>query len=470
MGTIIKFINWKFCCLVVLIISFISCSQKSEPKMNLDNKVREIRIMTLDPGHFHAALVQKTNYNLVSPIVHIYAPIGKDLNDHLRRINGFNSRKNNPTHWKSIIYKGPDYLEKMIAEKPGNVMITSGNNRKRTKYIKTAIDAGINVLADKPMCINKEGFDLILEAFKSAKEKEVLLYDIMTERSEITTILQKKIIQFPELFGEIKKGSLENPAVIKSSVHHFYKYVSGKPLVRPAWFFDSMQQGDGLVDVTTHLVDLVQWELFPDKILDYQKDIKIIEAKHWPTKLTLEQFKNVTKSNRYPDYLLSRTKNNILPVYSNGEINYRLKGINVKVIVEWKYKAPNNAGDTHYSIIRGSKSNIIIKQGKEQKYKPELYIEGINWVNKNAFNKQIQSVINELQNYYPGIEIERSNEYWHIIIPDKYRLGHEAHFGQVMERYLDYLEKGKLPEWEIPNMIAKYYTTTKAFELSKNND
>jgi hypothetical protein len=27
---------------------------------------------------------------------------------------------------------------------------------------------------------------------------------------------------------------------------------------------------------------------------------------------------------------------------------------------------------------------------------------------------------------------------------------------------------GKLPEWEVPNMIAKYYTTTKALEIAKN--
>jgi hypothetical protein len=49
-----------------------------------------------------------------------------------------------------------------------------------------------------------------------------------------------------------------------------------------------------------------------------------------------------------------------------------------------------------------------------------------------------------------------------VEIPDKYRIGHEAHFGQVTDRYLEYLDKGKLPEWEVPNMIAKYYTTTSA--------
>ena len=51
---------------------------------------------------------------------------------------------------------------------------------------------------------------------------------------------------------------------------------------------------------------------------------------------------------------------------------------------------------------------------------------------------------------------------WKVNVPDTYRIGHEAHFGQVTDRYLEYLEKGKLPGWEVPNMIAKYYTTTAA--------
>jgi hypothetical protein len=28
------------------------------------------------------------------------------------------------------------------------------------------------------------------------------------------------------------------------------------------------------------------------------------------------------------------------------------------------------------------------------------------------------------------------------------------------------LRDGKLPEWEVPNMLAKYYTTTKAREVA----
>ena len=56
---------------------------------------------------------------------------------------------------------------------------------------------------------------------------------------------------------------------------------------------------------------------------------------------------------------------------------------------------------------------------------------------------------------------------WIVQIPEKYHVGHEAHFGQVTKKFLRYLEEGRLPAWEVPNMIAKYYTTTAALEMAK---
>ena len=43
------------------------------------------------------------------------------------------------------------------------------------------------------------------------------------------------------------------------------KVVSGAPNIRPPWFFDTTEQGEGLNDIGTHLVDLVQWTLFPER-------------------------------------------------------------------------------------------------------------------------------------------------------------------------------------------------------------
>jgi predicted dehydrogenase len=274
--------------------------------------------------------------------------------------------------------------------------------------------------------------------------------------------------KIPSVFGELLDGTPEEPAITKESVHHFFKYVSGNPLTRPAWFFDVSQQGEGIVDVNTHLVDLIQWEAFPEVTLK-KEDVSIVSAKHWTTDLTPEMFKKVTGLDEFPDYLQKDVDNNILKVFSNGEINYTLKGVHAKASVIWNFEAPEGTGDTHYSIMRGNNCNLIIKQGEEQGYKTTLYVEASN--NDIAdFTTSLEIAVNEILNVkYPGITLEKLDEkLWTIHIPDEYKVGHEAHFSQVTEKYLNFLKDGNMPEWEVPNMIVKYYTTTEGLKAARN--
>ena len=428
----------------------------------------EVRIMTLDPGHFHAALIQKNMYDQVSPIVYIYAPKGPDLEEHLKRIEGYNTRPDNPTRWESKVYTGPDFLEKMLKEKPANVMVTAGNNRKKTEYLKATVDAGIHVLSDKPMCIDPAGFALLQKVFASAKAQDVLLYDIMTERYEITSMLQKELAAIPAVFGKLQTGSPTDPAVVKESVHHFFKSVSGKPLKRPAWFYDVTQQGEGIVDVTTHLVDLVMWASFPNQAMNYQTDVAVIGAKRWDTKLSREQFSRSTGLEDFPGFLKANIgTNGKLSVYSNGEILFKLRSIHSKVSVIWNYEAPAGGGDTHFSVMKGTLSQVFIRQGKEENYKPELYVEAAKGTDSTKLGAELEKAMVALQSNYPGIRSVKQSAGWHITIPESYRVGHEAHFGQVAEKFLKYLTDGKLPDWEVPNMITKYFVTTKAYEMAQ---
>jgi predicted dehydrogenase len=437
------------------------------------NKVKEaepppIRLIILDPGHFHAALVQKSMYKEISPVVHVYAPGGAEVKSYLELIGKYNSREKEPTQWEEKVYTGPDYLEKMLKDKQGNVVLIAGNNRKKTEYIKRSVGAGLNVFSDKPMAIDTRGFNLLKAAFASAEKNKVLLYDIMTERYEIINILQKELSHDPRILGLLEKGTMENPAITKESVHHFFKYVSGAPLIRPEWFFDVNQEGEGLVDITTHMVDLVQWECFPNTSLDYNKDVRMLFAKRWSTPITPSQFRQVTKKDNYPSYLRKDVQDSILNVYSNGEMNYTIKGVHARVSVIWNFQAPEGAGDTHYSIMRGSKANLVIRQGKEQQYKLALYIEPVN-TDLNKYEEVLKSTLEEIKKTYPGLALKRSEKGWELIVPESYKIGHEAHFSEVTKKYLQYLGEGKMPDWEVPNMLAKYYTTTQALEKALEN-
>ena len=196
--------NIKTITLIITTVLMITGCQQGDNKKD-ENASGEVRLITLDPSHFHAALVQKSMYPGIDSIVYVYAPKGLGLDEQLNYINQYNSRLENPTHWVERIYNGHDYLQKMLDEKKGNVVVLAGNNLLKTEYIKKSVDDGLNVLADKPMAINTTGFDTLKQAFADAKEKKVLLYDIMTERSVAASILQKKLAKTSFCFWRVAK-------------------------------------------------------------------------------------------------------------------------------------------------------------------------------------------------------------------------------------------------------------------------
>ena len=422
--------------------------------------------MTLAPGHFHAALVQKKMYADVDPLVRVYAPAGPELDDYLRRVEAFNTRAQSPTRWRTRVVQGDDFLDRFAAERLCDAVVISGNNRRKTEYIMRAVEGGVHTLADKPMAIDVAGFAALEEAFVLARAKGVLLYDIMTERHEITTILQREFSRIPAVFGELDCGTVDDPAVTKESVHCFAKRVSGVPLVRPAWFFDAAQQGEGLVDITTHLVDLVQWACFPGVSLDYRKDVRVLRAKRSATALTQAQFEQVTKLGSWPDFLAPKVSGGMLDVFANGRIDYALRGVHARVSVRWDFEAPPGAGDTHHSQLRGTRASLVIRQGEREAFGPVLYLEPHATTARSAWEAGAAAAMPHVAQRYPGVELRPSDRGFEVVVPAHYHVGHEAHFGQVADDFLRFVTARALPSWEVPNMLAKYYTTTQALTIA----
>lgn len=445
------------------------CEKKDKACCGTCKGEQVVKLITLDPGHFHAALVQKRMYPGVSPLVHVYAPEGNDLKMHLDRVNGFNARAENPTTWQNEVYTGPDFFEKMLKDKAGNVVVLAGNNARKTEYILKSVQAGFNVLSDKPMAITPKDLELLKQAFEVAKQKGVLLYDIMTERYEITTLLQKELSRFPKVYGAQEPGTPDDPAVTKESVHHFCKQVAGKPLQRPPWYYDTRQQGEAIVDVTSHLTDLVQWETFPEVTLS-PSDVNVVQARVWTTPITLEQFKSSTSVGQWPDYLKPDVDaSGVLQCRANGEFTYALKGVYAKVSVLWNFEPPAGAGDTHFSLMRGTRTSLIIEQGEAEGYKPVLYVEPRRGtgVKIEEIEAALKEAMTEINKTHPGISFERHETGFRVLVPASYTVGHEAHFGQVAEKYLGFVKNQDLPAWEVPNMLTKVHTLMEAYKKSR---
>jgi predicted dehydrogenase len=398
----------------------------------------QAKLIVLDPGHFHASLVQKEMYPGLDRTVQVYAPIGPDVIDYLNRVALFNARKENPTAWNIELHTGPDFFERMIAEHPGNVVVLTGRNRPKIDRIEASVNAGLNVLADKPWIISSRDLPRLERVLETARQKNLVAYDIMTERFEITSILQKALVNEPAIFGTLV-------SVVAHSIHHIMKVVAGVPLRRPAWFFDIGEYGDGLADVGTHVVDLVQWTAFPNDNIDYRKDIHILSQRRWPTVISQADFERVTGESQFPAPLAPHIKDGKLEYQCNNSIHYTVRGAPIELDIRWNWESAE--GDVYEAAFQGTKSRIEIR-------KQDVYVVS-----------QDPSVFRALERWaktsYPGIAIEQRSGEAGIAIPEKFRVGHEDHFAQVTNRFFEYLKAPTtMPAWEESNMLVKYFITT----------
>jgi predicted dehydrogenase len=429
--------------------------------------MQDVRFMTLDPGHFHAALVQKDMYPNVSPRVDVFAPLGPDLIGHLQRVAAFNLRADKPTAWQLEVHTGPDFFERMLKDHPGNVVIISGRNRGKIDRIAASVGAGLNVLVDKPWILRSSDLPKVESVLADADAKKLVAYDIMTERFEVTTILQRELVNDRETFGEPIAGTASEPGVYMESIHYLMKVVAGAPNIRPAWFFDTEQQGEGLNDIGTHLVDLVQWTLFPDQAIDYRKDVSVLAAQRWPTVIPEADFRRVTGEAKFPAYLAPHIHEGRLDYDCNTLVSYTVRGIHTTLNVIWDWEAPEGSGDRHFASYKGGRSRVEVRQTKADGYRPEVYVVPNRPEDKARVLAAVKAKLVSLQGTWPGVEAEERGGEIHLTIPDKYRVGHEAHFAQVTNHFLKYLgDRHSLPAWERSNMLAKYFVTTKGTELS----
>jgi predicted dehydrogenase len=430
----------------------------------------DVKLITLDPGHFHAALIHREAYANVDPRVHVFAPLGPDLLAHLKRVSAFNLRPQTPTDWRLEVHTGPDFLDRLKKEKPGNVVVISGRNRGKIDYIQASVASGFHALVDKPWILSSDDFGKLKDTLDLAQKKGRIAYDMMTERFEITTILQKELVNDPDVFGQVLPGTPADPSVYMESVHHLMKVVSGAPNIRPAWFFDRAQQGEGANDIGTHLVDLVPWTLFPGQGVDYQKEIEMVSAQRWPTVISKPNFQRVTGEKDFPDFLKSDVKNDALEYFCNTLVTYKVRGVHTKLNIIWDWEAPAGSGDTHFAFYKGNKARIEVRQGKADKYRPELYVVPADPSKRLEVVSAVGKRLSALQAKYPGLTLEEKGKDIHVVIPDRFRTSHEEHFAEVARNFFGYLKNPKsFPTWEKAHMLAKYWVTTKGTEMSRQS-
>ena len=113
----------------------------------------DAHLIVINPGHFHATLVQQEMYSGLSPLVRVHAPLGPDLIDYLSRIARYNRQTQAATDWRFDVHAGPDFLDWIRHDAPGAIAVFSSRNPGKIERITAAVEAGLHVLADKPAII-----------------------------------------------------------------------------------------------------------------------------------------------------------------------------------------------------------------------------------------------------------------------------------------------------------------------------
>jgi hypothetical protein len=266
----------------------------------------------------------------------------------------------------------------------------------------------------------------------------------------------------PEVFGEPVAGTLNEPGVTATSVHHIMKQVAGVPNLRPPWFFDITQQGESLADVGTHLVDRIHSTLFLEDSIDYRTEIRLHAATRWPTRVSAGQFRQLTGEPGWPEYLEPWIRGASLDYFCNTRVQYQIRGVHASVETRWDWEA--EAGDdTQTACYRGSRAQLELRQGAEDRYRSELYV-----VPFADIAAALEHRISALQTAYPGVSLAKLGREWRVTIPDALRIGHEAHFAQMTRNFLDHVEHRRpLPAREKPNTLAKYFVCTEGVGISQ---
>ncbi|MCP5150333.1 MAG: hypothetical protein H6983_09725 [Ectothiorhodospiraceae bacterium] len=387
-------------------------------------------LLFLEPGHFHAALTLREAGPCVDETVHLYATPGPERDAFVALVEAFARRDESPARWRVVVHESDDPLAALIAERRGDVVVLAGRNAAKLETIARLHASGFNVLADKPWLL---GLDA-LEHLDAVTAGPPLAMDIMTERFFALAAVRQRLIGVDAVFGTFALDDPARPAIEMSLVHHLWKRVNGVPLRRPPWYYDVAVQGDGMVDIQSHLVDQAQWMVLGDEAPDFARDVVIDVARRWSTPVPEALFRESTGRDSFPAAVLGRVRDGTLELPCNGEIAYRLRGVTVRQRAEWRQREPQGSGDQLATVVRGTRAELGLRLDAETGFRPRLTV-------RPRPGAAIGPALAEAcaawaADDLPGLECVADDEGWRVSVPTALDGGHESRFVRVRDQFL----------------------------------
>ena len=257
---------------------------------------------------------------------------------------------------------------------------------------------------------------------------------------------------------------IPNPAIEMRGVHHLYKIVNDQPLIRPRWYFDTAVQGEGIVDVTTHQVDLAQWLVGEGSLFDYQRDVELFAAEQWPTEVPLPLFRKITGLDGFPEELIAQVKDQALHYGCNAKLKFRLRAVPVSIESRWDLAVPEGGGDSHSVVVRGTRCDVTAANGPDTGFVSKIRVRAVG--DGRSTKEALRRCVNALQAEMPGLDMREDENAFEILIPARLVTGHEAHFALVLDQFLTYVDNGEWPSSLASDLTTKYTLIAGARSLS----
>ena len=448
-------------------------------------------LMFLAPGHFHAALTLRERHPLVSDEIIVYASDEAEVREFLDLVASFNTRSERPTAWRPVLRAGGDPLARLLAERPGDLVIVAGRNDRKLSWIRQLHDAGLPLLADKPWMAGGATMDDLRQALAGPP----LAMEMMTGRHEITTAVERMLVATPDVFGEF---AADGAAITFESVHHLEKRVNGAPLRRPPWYFDVRTQGDGLEDIPTHLVDHAQQLVSharagvapqltsPAHAAVTQQapaglgaggptgddaakslPLQIVAARCWPTRVPRELFARVTGLSDFPNALDDLVGGEGLAYFANSQLAFRCGGVLIETSARWELTEPAGAGDAHRAHLRGARADIHVEQNAATGWRRRLVVRAGR--DAAGVEAALRRCLANWGSKLPGLGLTPAPDGWELSIPPALRTLHESQFPRVLDEFLGYVERDEWPARRVADTRAKYELLAEARALAQRS-
>ena len=226
----------------------------------------------------------------------------------------------------------------------------------------------------------------------------------MTERFEITSVLQRELVNDPAVFGEPVAGHAGGA-----------RRVHGERAPPDEGGGGSAQHPAGVVlrhrasRARASTTSARTWSTscsgpcFRTRRIDYRRDVKVLAAQRWPTDDPRSRLPARDRRSRRSRPRCQRTSRTARSsTTATRSVTYRLRGTHVTLNVIWDWEAPEGGGDTHFARYRGALSAIEVRQTRADGFRPELYVVAGDAARRRSVRAALERKIAALQRTYPG--------------------------------------------------------------------